>query len=310
MSKGNQYEQSKIINWPEYNQALINRGSITFWFDRDIQDIWFYKKEGPTGKGLDKTFSDEALLACLMVRQIYHLTLRSMEGFVNSLFGLLGLPLTCPGYTLFSKSRVKQLEVNIPRQLPKGPIDIVVDSTGLKIYGEGEWKVRKHGVGKRRTWRKLHLGVDPNTHDIVLAELTTVDVSDGQAFTDMIDQIGQHPLGQVSGDGAYDNQACYQAITELGGTPVIPPRKDAIEWDEAHPRTQTVRACATEDGRKLWKRESGYHRRSLSETAMYRYKQLIGPTMKARLFETQRVEALVSVSVINRLNQLGMPKRA
>ena len=232
-----------------------------------------------------------------------------MEGFVNSIFDLLHLPLTCPGYTLFSKGRGKALNVKMPRQLPKGPLNIVVDSTGLKVYGEGEWKVRKHGVGKRRTWRKLHLGVNPETHDIVLAELTEVDIHDGEAFPRLLEQIGDQPLGDVSGDGAYDTRDAYQAIQDRGGTAVIPPRKNAIEWDETHPRTQVVRACSTDEGRKAWKQQSGYHMRSLSETAMFRYKQVIGPAMRARDFATQKVEAMTAVALLNRLNSLGMPVR-
>jgi len=311
MSEGEQYQDRKIINWPEYNQALVNRGSVTFWFDEDIQSVWFHKKEGKTGRGLDKTFSDTALQTCLMLRLHYKLSLRSMEGFVNSLFKLMDLPLTCPHHTVFSKGRGKQLNIQIPRRLPDGPVDIMFDSTGLKVFGEGEWKVRKHGVGKRRTWRKLHLGVDPNTHDIVVAQLTTVSISDGEMLPEMLEQLDDDQVvGDVCGDGAYDRDDCYGAVHWRGGTHIAPPRKDAIEWGDDHPRTQAVRDCETAEGRKEWKRKTGYHRRSLSETAMFRYKTLIGPTLRARLFETQQVEAYAGLAVINRINTLGMPKRA
>jgi hypothetical protein len=310
MSGGEQFQKRRIINWPQYNQALVQRGSITFWFDRDIRKVWFHKKTGPTGRGLDKTFSDEALKVCLMLRLHYHLSLRAREGFVHSLFARMGLPLTCPDYTVFSKGRGRHLAVAIPRRLPQGPVDIVVDSTGLKVFGEGQGKVRKHGVGKRRTWRKLHLGVDPDTQDVLAAELTTVSVPDGEVFPGLIEQLGEQPVGEVFGDGAYDQGRCYEAILERGGTPVIPPRKDAVEWGEAHPRTQTVRACPSEAGRKGWKRCAGDHRRSWSETAMYRYKQLIGPTLRARCFDTQQVEVHAALAVLNCLNTLGMPVRA
>ena len=310
MSEGRQYQKQKIINWLEYNEALVNRGAITFWFDRDIEQVWFHKKSGPTGRGLDKTFSDAALQACLMLHLFYPLPLRTMEGFVNSLFGLLGLPLTCPNYTLFSKGRGRQLQITIPRRLPKGAVDVVVDATGLRVSGEGEWKVRKHGVGKRRTWRKLHLGVDPATHDVVAVELTLESVTDGEVFADLLGQLGEQEVGKVYGDGAYDQSPCYEAILERNATPIIPPRRDAVEWDEHHPRTQAVRACRGEGGRAQWKRAVGYHRRSLSETALYRYKQLIGAAMRARRFDTQQTEAHAAIAVLNRLNTLGMPKRA
>lgn len=311
MSEGEQQQDRKIKNWPEYNRALVSRGSLTFWFDEDIQSVWFHKKEGKTGRGLDKTFSDTALQTCLMLRLHYKLSLRSMEGFVNSLFKLMGLPLTCPHHTVFSKGRGKQLNIQIPRRLPNGPVDIMVDSTGLKVYGEGEWKVRKHGVGKRRTWRKLHLGVDPKTHDVVVAQLTTVTLGDGEMLPDLLDQLDEdQALGDVCGDGAYDNRDCYDSVHERGGTLLTPPRKGAVEWGDDHPRTEAVKACETDEGRKEWKRKTGYHRRSLSETAMYRYKTLIGPSLRARLFETQQVEVYAALAVINRINTLGMPKRA
>lgn len=310
MSKGKPYRKRKIINWPEYNAALVKRGSLTFWFDRDIEKRWFHQKVGATGRGLDKTFSDVALQTCLMLRLHYKLSLRSMEGFVNSLFALLNLPLTCPDYTLFSKGRGRGLQVAIPRRLPDGPVNVVVDSTGLKVFGEGEWKVRQHGVGKRRTWRKLHLGVDPNTQDVIMAELTLEPVTDGEVFPDLMAQLGEHDVDQVCADGAYDQRRCYEAVLERGGTPVIPPRKTAVEWDETHPRTAAVRACATEACRENWKHLAGYHRRSLAETAMYRYKQLIGSTLRARRFDTQQVEAYTAIAVLNRLNTLGLPVRA
>jgi hypothetical protein len=246
MSSGEQFQKRRIINWPQYNQAWVQRGSITFWFDRDIRAVWFHKKTEPTGRGLDKTFSDEALQACLMLRSHYGLTLRALEGFVHSLFALMGLPLTCPDYTLSSKGRGRHRAVAIPRRPPPGPVDIVVDSTGLKVFG----------------------------------------------------------------DGAYGQERCYEAILARGGTPVLPPRKDALAWDDAHPRTRAVRACSGEAGRKDWKRCSAYQRRSLSETALFRYKQLIGPTLRARHFETQQVEVHAALAVLNRLHTLGMPVMA
>jgi hypothetical protein len=153
VSEGRQYQKQKIINWLEYNEALVNRGAITFWFDQDIGRVWFHKKCGPTGRRLDKTFSDAALQACLMLHLFYHLPLRTMEGFVNSLFGLLDLPLTWPHDTLFSKGRGRQLQLTMPWHLPKGAVDVVVVASGLEVYGEDEWKVRQPGVGRRRTWR-------------------------------------------------------------------------------------------------------------------------------------------------------------
>ena len=310
MSEGEQHAQRKIVNWPQYNRALIQRGSITLWFDRDIEQVWFARKTGRTGRGLHRTFSDEALQACLMLRVRFGLTLRSMEGFVNSLFSLMGLGLKCPGYTLFSKPRVQALQLALPRRLPCGAVDVVVDSTGLKVYGEGEWKVRQHGAGKRRTWRKLHLGVDPNNHEVVAAELTTHSVGDNEVLPDLLEQLGEQPLGDVYGDGAYDTVECYRAIGERGGQAVIPPRRGSVSWAEDHPRNAAVSACESEAGRGDWKRRTGYHRRSLAETAMYRMKQLVGPRLRSRRFDLQQVEVHAGIAVLNRMASLGMPERA
>ena len=146
-----------------------------------------------------------------------------------------------------------------------GAIHVVVDSTGVKVYGEGEWKVRQHGVDKRRTWRKLHVGVNEATGEILAAVASTNDVSDDEAFTDILDGIADE-IKQVSGDGAYDKRKCYDAIVAQGGKATIPPRKDAVKWEddpetgEVHPRNENLERIA-EVGRQRWKQESGYHRR-------------------------------------------------
>ena len=145
----------------------------------------------------------------------------------------------------------------------------------------------------------------------MVVQLTTVSISDGEMLPEMLEQLGdEQAVGDVCGDGAYDRDDCYGAVHGRGGTHFAPSRKDAVEWGEDHPRTQVVRDCETAEGRKEWKRKTGYHRRSLSETAMYRYKTLIGPALRARLFETQQVEAYAALAVINRINTLGIPKRA
>jgi len=243
-----------------------------------------------------------------MVKAVFRLPLRALEGFVNSVFRLMGLPLNSPDYSLFSK-RARTLQVEIPRRLPEGPIDVVFDSTGLKIYGEGEWKVREYGAGKRRTWRKLHLAVNPDNWDNIAVELTTVDVGDSEVLPQLAAQLEEQEIDHGYGDGAYDTRGCYDTLSRHGGQAVIPPRENAAYWEKGHPRNQAVSACRKE-GRKAWKITVGYHRRSLAETAVYRFKQLIGGTLSARVPANQGTESYVGVAVINRMNTLGMPKRA
>lgn len=307
MSSGEQYKNSRIINWKDYNQALVDRGSITFWFPEDIGITWFFHGE-KTGRGSFKTYSDIAIRTCLMLKSVFHLPLRALEGFVNSIFCLMKISLTSPDYSTFSK-RGKTLQVEIPRRLPDGPVDIVFDSTGLKIYGEGEWKVRKHGAGKRRTRRKLHLVVTPDNRDCVAVELTTEDVGDGEVLPELLRQLEEQEIGRGYGDGAYDTRADYEVINLHGGEAVIPPRDNAAYWEAGHPRNQAVAECRKTD-RKNWKINIGYHFRSLAETAVYRFKKLIGPCLSARIPENQGTEAYVGVAVINRMNTLGMPQRA
>jgi hypothetical protein len=193
---------------------------------------------------------------------------------------------------------------------------VVVDGTGLKVYGDGEpfgyahgqWKVRIHGAGRRRVWRKLHLAVDADTHDILSAVMSTHDVHDTEVFPSLFRAI-EAPVERLYGDGAYDTREVYDALIESDAEPVIPPRASAIPWEPTHPRTRIVRHC-DRYGRKSWKRSSGYHRRSLAETALYRYKQLINPKLASRDFDRQAVEAGAGVAVINKMNSLGMPIRA
>ena len=307
MSSGSQYKKSHIINWKEYNKALVNRGDITFWFPKDIGEAWFFHGK-KSGRGNFKTYSDTSIQVCLILKAVFHLPLRATEGFVNSIFKLTGLMLKSPDYSLFTK-RGGKLSVKIPCRMPAGPVDVVFDSTGLKIYGEGEWKVREYGEGKRRTWRKLHLAVNPENFDNIAVELTMENVGDCEVMPELLNQIGEKEIGRGYGDGAYDTRACYEAIACHGGEAVIPPRDRAAYWEKGHPRNKSVAECRKK-GRKTWKIKVGYHLRSLAETAVYRFKQLISPKLSARLLQNQGTEAYVGVAAINCINTPGMPKRA
>jgi len=203
------------------------------------------------------------------------------------------------------------LRVEIPSLIPTDSRHVVIDSTGLKIFGEGEWKVRQHGDDKRRTWRKLHLGIDESTKEIVASAVTTNDIKDSQVLGNWLEPVDE-PINQVSADSAYDSFSLNQQILEQEAEPVIPPRKDAVERTEnsqrpeISKRNQVVREIE-EKGHPIWKQESSYHRRSLAETAMFRIKTLFGNQLKARQFESQAVEAFVRCVVLNRMTALGLP---
>jgi IS5 family transposase len=305
----------RIKNWSEYNKSLIQRGSINFWFSEEAISKWTTTSH--TGeKGRPQEYSDDAILCALLIRTVYHLPLRATEGFLLSLVSLLDISLKIPSYTQICR-RAKLLGKTLKKLSSRRPHDIVFDSTGLKVYGEGEWKVKQHGTSKRRTWRKLHLGVDPDSKEIIVAEVTSNSIGSGDS------QVGKKLLKKapksakrIFGDGAYDGTEFRQEIEKNGAEPIIPPPRDAIVHPESadkaiQKRNDAVREIhglgGDDDARRIWKMLKGYHRRSLAETAMYRIKQLTGGNMRSREWERQRVEGYIKCLVINKMTTLGMP---
>jgi Transposase DDE domain len=305
----------RIRNWTEYNKALIQRGSITIWIDEKTIKNWFSSYHTCLA-GRPATYSDEAILMMLILREVYKCSLRSLQGFVQSLFKMRGLDLPVPSYSQISR-RAKSLHKRV-RQLTNGKQarHIIFDSTGLKVYGEGEWKVKVHGKSKRRTWRKFHIGIDAETQDVVCCELTGNDKGDAEIAEHMLDNL-PCKVKSARGDGAYDASRFRKKVHEKGGVCIVPPPrgaaykgKEEANWEKE--RDDAIAAIhgfgGDEIGRKLWKICSGYHERSLVETAMFRVKKMFGEGLKARLMETQKTEALCKSMVINKMNNLGMPR--
>lgn len=297
--------KSKISNWSAYNRALVNRGSVTFWIDDKAVSQWHCDTHhGGRGRGFH--FSDTAIETALMIKSVFSLPLRATEGFLNSVFDLMQLPCRSPSYSCLSK-RAKTVEVNYKRRSSGAVAHVVVGATGLKIYGEGEWHAYKHGREKRRRWRKLHLAVDSETHDIIAAQMSLESVGDNQVLPALLNPL-RRKLNQVSADGAYDTKDCHQLLKQKQAIASIPPRKNAGYWEDGHIRNKAVDALKA-GNLSEWKRESGYHKRSLSETAMYRYKALIGNRLSLRCHDAQVAEVLVSVKALNKVIGLGMPER-
>jgi hypothetical protein len=242
-----------------------------------------------------------------MIKGIFSLPLRALQGFIDSIFELLDVPLTSPDYTCISK-RSKTVQVKY-RNKSRGAIrHIAIDSTGLKVFGEGEWKVKKHGTEKRRTWRKLHLAVDVDTHEAISAEVSLVNVGDSEVLPTLLNPL-RRKVAAVSADGAYDTKNCHETLKNKGCTPLIPPRKNAALWEDGHPRNKAV--MALRDGTiSEWKTESGYHYRSISETAMSRYKGLTSDKLSLRCYNAQVGEIMANVKAINKVIGLGMPVRS
>jgi len=222
----------------------------------------------------------------------------------------MGIEVSVPDHSTLSR-RIGKLGIALPVLPKEGARHVVVDSTGVKVYGEGEWKTRQHGISKRRTWRKLHVGVDEATGEILAAVVSTNDFQDAQVLGDLKEQI-EGEIEQVSTDGAYDHRDCYDEITQRGAKRVIPPRKDAVIWQHGnrkappHPRDENLRYIR-KHGRKKWKRDSHYHRRSLAETTMFRFKVIFGGKLSSRKFDNQAVELFIKCAALNRMIQLAKP---
>jgi len=299
----------RVRNWSEYDEALVQRGSITFWLSDDFEDTWHYLGEKQRGSQYD--YSEQAIVIMQTVKNVFHLPNRATEGFLRSIFEMLQVRLSVPDHTTLSR-RSKGLQVSLPKKAD-GHLDIVMDSSGLKIFGEGEWKVRSHGKSKRRTWRKLHVGVDPQSGEIQAAALTTHSVSDSQMVASLLAQIEQ-PIERFAGDGSYDKRNVYNSLHQRAPDAVllIPPRKNARIWQHGNTKAERLRRdenlrAIRKSGRQAWKRDSGYHIRSLAETTMFRLKTIFGDRLSARLLETQVTQALIRCAALNRMTHLGMP---
>jgi hypothetical protein len=300
-------QQYRIRNWSEYNKALARRGSLTFWFAEDAIHSW--RNQQKTGKrGKPRIYGDACIQVMLTLKAVYHLPQRATYGLVGSLLELLGVDLPVPHPSILSR-RADGLDVALPGARKNEPLHVLVDATGLKVYGEGEWKVRTHGVGKRRTWRKLHLALNAKTGEILASVCTTSNVSDKEVLPNLLAQISGQ-IEQLTGDGGYDYVDCYEAIAERQARAVIPPRRTGRlrPGDERFRARDSNLRRIRQVGRKKWKQESQYHRRSLVETAMMRQKTIFGSGLSSRRFNNQATEMNVRCAALNRMTQLGMPE--
>lgn len=308
-----QKSKYRITNWSQYNKALVKRGSINIWIEESSLREWFSSIH--TGKaGRPAIFSDEAILMLLMLRERFNLTLRALEGFAKSIFELMGLTIAVPSYTQICR-RAKTLHKKIKRLNKHNPKHIILDSTGLKVYGEGEWKVRTHGKSKRRIWRKLHLAIDAETQDCVAFELTTHSVGEAKPAARILNKIPGR-LKSVRGDGAYDPNIVRETTYKKGARAIIPPPRHASikgakdGW--VRDRDEDIAAIYAlgdrDTGRRPWKEKVDYFKRSLIEMAILRMKKMFGEGLKSRLLETQRTETLCKCLIMNKMNELGLPK--
>ena len=297
--------QYKTTNWSAYNDSLKRRGSLSVWFDSEM--VW---GPPPSGKrGGQQSFSDAAIQACLTLKVLFGMPLRQTTGFVQSLLRLVELDWVVPDFSTLCR-RQKTLNVSLPYRGGTGPLNLLIDSTGIKAEGEGEWNARKHGGPKRRIWRKIHIGIDEETLEVRAVEVTTSNVGDMPMLPELLNQIpADQTIGSVTADKAYDTRKCHEAIAARNANAVIPPRKNAKPWKPTSARAIARNEAVSASrylGRTIWRRWSGYHRRNRVETKMHCVK-LLGQSLMARDFDRQVAEIQIRVALLNRYTALGIP---
>lgn len=305
-TRKNKREQYRVTNWKTYNLSLKNRGKITFWFSEDIKTNWYYKGNNKPGGQIK--YSDSTMEFILILKYIYKLGYRQVEGFVGDIIKLMKIEgLAVPSYTQIQR-RGSEIEIDIRiRKGVKQNVNVVIDSTGLKVYGEGEWKVRQHGWNKHRTWRKLHIASDGEDLEILSIELTGNEVDDATAGKQVVEQI-EEQIDKIMGDGAYDKKKFRGGISpEI--EQIIPPQHNAVvspEEDMAQ-RNRAIKRIS-EIGLEKWKEEVGYHRRSKAEVNMFRYKIVFTEKMSSRIPKNENTEVKIKCKILNQFVAMGMPK--
>ena len=295
----------RVTNWPDYDAALVRRGSLTVWVTEEAIAGWHAPATGK--RGGQPVYSGLAIETGLALRLVLRLGLRQIEGTLGSIAHLLGVNIKIPDHTTFSRRGDSLTLLKKPVERSE-PLHLLIDTTGLKMYGEGEWLEEKHGKQSRRRWRKLHLAIDTNSHEIVAVELNTDEIGDVTEVPDLLDQI-DGSVASVTGDGAYDADAVYDGIMRRHpeADVIIPPRSTAVMTESGTTRRDEHLRTIERNGRIGWQRRSGYCRRSLVETAMSRYKTIIGRRLHARTLPNQKTEARIGCAVLNRMTSHGMP---
>jgi hypothetical protein len=302
----------RVTNWPEYDKALQRRGSLTVWVTPEALAAWHPPRTGRRGRS--PRYAAIAIETGHLLRLAFGRPWRQTEGLLRSLATLLGLGIGIPDHTTFSRrSPGLSLAAALAQAQRTGPVHVVIDATGLKVYGAGEWLAETRGGRGKRTWRKLHLAVDPGSGEILASELTTSEEGDASQVGPLLDQI-HRPVASVTADGAYDGEPVYRAVSERQPDPpaavVIPPRAGAVASPTADTtpsqRDRHIRMIR-DRGRMGWQKAVGYGRRSLGETAVFRYKTIIGRSLRARTLPSQKAETRAACAVLNRMTRLGMP---
>jgi DDE family transposase/SOS response associated peptidase (SRAP) len=298
-------QRHRVTNWAEYDAALRQRGSLTVWFTDAAIAAW--RAASRTTRGGQPYYSALAITTALTLRAVFRLALRQTEGLIRSVIRLLGLDLAVPDHSTLSR-RAATLPVLRPRSSSE-PMHLLVDSTGLRLCGPGEWLVEKHGERTRRCWRKLHLGVDADTGEIVAADVTSNDVDDGSQVGPLLDQVAR-PAASFTGDGAFDRDDVYGEVVERhpAAAVIVPPRSSAVLSETAPTQRDRHLQLIAERGRMGWQKASGYNWRALIEADIRRYKRVIGDALRSHTDARRATEVVIAVRALNRMLELGRPE--
>jgi len=302
----------EINNWPAYNEALKKRGSVTLWFSDKIIKAWYSKRNKRKNRGGQFKYSDIAIQTALTLKAVYQLPYRATEGFLNSIVSIMKISLEIPDYSRLCRQAMSLEIPNLKNTTEQTPINILIDSTGLKVFGAGQWHESKHGLKKRREWRKLHLVIDRDSQAILAQELTTEEDSDDSQVQPLLEKIEQE-IGSISGDTAYDTDDVYQTILEYAPDNLhiaIPPRSQAalsVDYKIAPNKRDHNILFVESQGKYRWQNYSDYPYRALVETAMFRYKTIIGERLYSRSLVKQKVETKIACHILNIMSNLGMP---
>src|SRR4051812_28539544 len=301
-------QRQKVTNWAEYDAGLRARGSLTVWFTTEAIEGW--RAEARTGRGGQAKYSNLAIATALMLRAVFRLALRQTEGLIGSILKLLGLDLAVPDHSTLSR-RAETLEVPRPKTSSE-PVHLLVDSTGLKLCGAGEWLTEKHGTKRRRAWKMLHLATDADTGHIVASVLTDRDADDGSQVGPLLDRTNGS-VASFTGDGAYDRDDVYAEVTahHPESAVIVPPRSSAVLSDAAEiaptQRDAHLR-CIAERGHMGWQRASGYNWRALVEADIARWKCVIGDGLRSQTDGRQATEVAIAATALNRMLHFGRPE--
>jgi len=298
----------RVTNWHDYNKALKKRGLLTIWLEEGFEKTWYAFTSGVRKRGRPFIYSDACMKLLATLRHVFKLALRQLEGFINSLLDLMGVELKVPEFSRLSRrlsESLKHLKYSKPEEINH----IVIDSSGLKVFGEKELiETQKRKPYFRRIWRKLHIAIDGKGF-IKASEMTNHKVNDRACFEPLIDTVGSESIDEALADTGYDSHKIYKTCEDRNIKTIIPPPRNAKQtytnkgntW-----RNETINYIQ-EKGKHAWEHHNNYGRRNRVENTFYRLKTIFNRQLISRTWKNQEAESRLICELLNQMTILGMP---